>query len=349
MLDLIQRLVDREHAYAAGGDVYFSVRSFDGYGKLSGHNVDDLRAGARVEPGEAKRDPLDFALWKAAKPGEPSWDSPWGPGRPGWHIECSAMSLEYLGPGFDVHAGGSDLIFPHHANEIAQSEAYTGRPFARYWLHNGMINLGGEKMSKSTGHIVDLAEAIEQFSPMAVRLFYLRAHYRSPLEHSDELLSDARAAVERLWAFRRRVAEPVSAAPDAAAMQRFTEAMDADFNTPIAVGVLFDVVREGNRRLDEGEDAGSLLAAFDEIVEVLGLAPPVATLDEVASDLAALAARLGVDAGTSARQTLELLIDFRQEARRARRWQDADEVRDRLAELDIVVEDTPDGARWHRR
>ncbi len=211
-----------------------------------------------------------------------------------------------------------------------------------------MINLSGEKMSKSTGHIVDLAEAIQRFSPMAVRLFYLRAHYRSPLEHSDELMADARAAVERLWAFRRRVAGPAATAPDAAAMERFTNAMEADFNTPIAVGVLFDLVREGNRLLDEGEDAGPLLAAFDEIVAVLGLAPPEATLDELASDLAALAGQLGVTAGTSPQQTLERLIDFREEARRARRWEDADEVRHRLVELGIVVEDTPDGARWHR-
>jgi len=206
MVALIATLVERGHAYAAGGDVYFAVRSLPAYGKLSGRNVDDMRSGARIEPGELKRDPLDFALWKASKPGEPTWDSPWGPGRPGWHIECSAMAVARLGFGFDIHGGGLDLIFPHHENEIAQSEAAEGsEPFARYWLHNGMLTLRGEKMSKSEGNVVGLLDVLDRYRPEAVRLYYLRAHYRQPLEFGDDLLADAEASLGRLWAFRRRI------------------------------------------------------------------------------------------------------------------------------------------------
>ncbi|NIY44948.1 MAG: cysteine--tRNA ligase, partial [Gemmatimonadetes bacterium] len=253
MLDLIATLIDRGLAYPAGGDVYFSVRKLSGYGKLSGRNVDDLQAGARVAVGEHKADPLDFALWKGAKPGEPQWDSPWGPGRPGWHIECSAMAAEYLGEGFDIHGGGPDLIFPHHENEIAQSEGAGASPFARYWLHNEMLNLGGEKMAKSTGHVIDLATAIERFGGAAVRLFYLRAHYRSPLEYSEQLMEDAAAALERLRAFARR-GSWVGAQPGGDWLDRFTAAMDDDFNTPDALAVAFEAVKEGNRRLDAGEE-----------------------------------------------------------------------------------------------
>jgi cysteinyl-tRNA synthetase len=346
MQAMISILIEEDHAYESGGDVYFSVRSFPEYGRLSGHRIDELVSGARVEPGEHKRDPLDFALWKAAKLGEPRWDSPWGPGRPGWHIECSAMSLEYLGNGFDIHAGGSDLIFPHHENEIAQSEAATGERFARYWLHNGMINLGGEKMAKSTGHVIDLSTAIERFSPMAVRLFYLRAHYRTPQEYSETLLADAKAAVERLWAFRRRGGSPSE--PDEAVVNRFVEAMEDDFNTPEAVSVLFEVVRDGNRLLDAGEDVGVQVATFDLIAGVLGLVPPAVGLDELDGPLGVLARSLGVDTGSTPEETVELLIDARAAARAERDWARSDTIRDRLGTLGIVLEDTPDGARWHR-
>ncbi len=348
MQHLISELIDRDHAYAASGDVYYSVRSFPDYGKLSGHRIDELQSGARVEPGEHKRDPLDFALWKAAKPGEPRWGSPWGEGRPGWHIECSAMSMEYLGTNFDIHGGGSDLIFPHHENEIAQSEGATGEPFARYWLHNGMINLGGEKMSKSTGHVIDLITAIERFGGMAIRLFYLRAHYRTPQEYSESLLADAKASIGRLWAFRRRVTGPVSAAPDAQVVSAFTEAMDDDFNTPAAVGVLFDAVREGNRRLDAGEDAGPIAAAFDEIVGALGLVDTSAALDDLEEPVAAVASGFGVQTEGGVAATLERLIARRNEARQDRDWATADGIRSALADLGVILEDTPDGVRWHR-
>jgi cysteinyl-tRNA synthetase len=348
MLDLLDRLIDRGHAYPADGDVYYAVRSFPEYGKLSGHRIDELRSGARVEPGEHKRDPLDFALWKGVKPGEPHWPSPWGEGRPGWHIECSAMSMEYLGADFDIHGGGSDLIFPHHENEIAQSEGATGRRFARYWLHNGMINLGGEKMSKSTGHVIDLTTAIERFGGMAIRLFYLRAHYRTPQEYSEDLLADAKAAVGRLWSFRRRAGASTDAAPDPEVVAAFTEAMDDDFNTPAAVAVLFDAVREGNRRLDAGEDAGPIVAAFDEIVGALGLVDPHAGLEGLDATLRRIAERFEVAAPDGPEAVLQALIERRDHARRERAWDTADAIRGALAEIGITLEDTPDGVRWHR-
>ena len=265
MIEMIGRLVDKDMAYESDGDVYFAVRSYEPYGKLSGRNIDDLQSGARVDPGDRKRDPLDFALWKAAKPGEPFWESPWGPGRPGWHIECSAMARRYLGDGFDIHAGGLDLIFPHHENEVAQSEAANGAAFARYWLHNGMVNLAGEKMSKSTGHVVDLLDALHRYPPLAVRLFYLRTHYRKPLEFSEEALDDAAASLDRLWAFRRRLPEHLESAPEAAALERYRAAMDDDFDVAGGLAVLFDVVREGNRALDGGSNAEAWGAAYDEL------------------------------------------------------------------------------------
>jgi len=347
MLTLIETLIDKGLAYPAGGDVYFTVRSLPTYGLLSGRNLDDLMVGARVEPGEHKRDPLDFALWKAAKPSEPAWDSPWGRGRPGWHIECSAMALEYLGSGFDIHAGGTDLIFPHHENEIAQSEGATGETFANYWLHNEMLNLGGEKMSKSTGHVIDLAEAIRRFTPMAVRLFYLRAHYRTPQEYSEELLADARSAIERLWAFRRRT--NAAGQPEASVMEAFIDVMDDDFNTAAAIGILFDTVREGNRRIDLDEDPTGWVAAFDEIVGVLGFEPPPSDLFGMAEQIDDLLKSLNILPGGNTQESVAQLLSERDQARARSEWKRADAVRDGLAALGIVVEDTPDGARWHRR
>ena len=342
MIDLIGTLIGSDHAYVADGDVYYSVRSFPEYGKLSRHDPDDLRAGDRVEPGEQKRDPLDFALWKAAKPGEPSWESPWGPGRPGWHIECSAMARRYLGDDFDIHAGGHDLIFPHHENEIAQSEAATGVRFARYWMHNGLMNLGGEKMAKSTGNVVDLVEVLQSREPSAVRLLYLRTHYRKPLEFSEEALEDAEASLQRLWAFRRRVKGPTEDPANAEAMSRFQTAMDDDFDVAGALGVLFDVVREGNRRLDDGEEAGALVAAFDEIMAMLGLDEQQEGVDDLANQIARLADRVGAE------PDIDSLLERRAQARGAGEFEVSDVIRDELAALGIVVEDTADGVRWHR-
>jgi len=348
MVALIATLVERGHAYAAGGDVYFAVRSLPAYGKLSGRNVDDMRSGARIEPGELKRDPLDFALWKASKPGEPTWDSPWGPGRPGWHIECSAMAVARLGFGFDIHGGGLDLIFPHHENEIAQSEAAEGsEPFARYWLHNGMLTLRGEKMSKSEGNVVGLLDVLDRYRPEAVRLYYLRAHYRQPLEFGDDLLADAEASLGRLWAFRRRI-DAVDAAPDAGVVGAFRRAMDADFNTAEAMAVLFDAVREGNRLADAGEDAGPIAAAYDEIVAVLGIGEDTADLGDVAESLRVLATELGVG-GSEPAAIVSGLVALRSTARQVRDFTTSDRIRDELAALGIVLEDGADGTSWHRR
>ncbi len=346
IIALIEQLVAAGHAYVADGDVYFGVRSYPEYGKLSGRNVDDLLAGARVDPGDKKADPLDFALWKAAKPDEPSWESPWGEGRPGWHIECSAMARTYLGEGFDIHGGGDDLIFPHHENEIAQSEAATGVPFASYWMHNGMLNLGGEKMAKSTGHVIGLRQAVTDYPAPALWLFYLRAHYRSQLEHSLQLLDEAVASHARLDAFRRRVAG-AGDHPDAVFLARFTAAMDDDFNTPEAIGVLFDLVREGNRRLDAGEDASDLAATFDVIAGILGFERGARTSSAAWPRLADLAAREGV-AGEEAGDVVDGLIAARAAARANRDWERADAIRDDLAAAGVVLEDTPDGVRWYR-
>ena len=347
MIDMIAGLVERGLAYTGGGDVYFRVRGAGGYGKLSGRNVDELRTGARVEPGADKEDPLDFALWKAAKPGEPSWPSPWGAGRPGWHIECSAMSAKYLGAPFDIHAGGADLVFPHHENEIAQSEGSSGRPLARYWLHNGMVNMGGEKLSKSTGHVVDLAEAVERYGGPAVRLFYLRAAYRSPLEFSEEMLEEASAGLERVRAFCRRAA--LAPAPHQGTVKRFAEAMDDDFNTAEGLAALFEAVRQGNARVDAGRDAGPWAAAVSEIAGVLGIDLFFDEgLDDLAGRLAELAAAYGVEAG-SPRGVVDALVAARRAAREARDWDRADDIRGRLAGIGVLIEDSADGVRWFRR
>jgi len=349
MITMIEQLIDLGHAYEANGDVYFSVRGFPGYGKLSGRDIDELQSGSRVAVDDTKQDPLDFAVWKAAKPGEPSWPSPWGEGRPGWHIECSAMAHEYLGESFDIHGGGNDLVFPHHENEIAQAEAALGiDPFARYWMHNGMLTLTGEKMAKSTGHMIDLLEAVTKYPGLAVRLFYLRTHYRKPLEFSEEALADATASLERLWAFRRRRPGPIEAEPAAATMESFRRAMDHDLDVAGALGALFDAVRDGNRSLDAGEAADPLIAAYDQIVAVLGLGEPVRELDDIAGGLEALAARFDL-AGRSSGALLDALVVRRDAARVDKDWGTSDEIRDALAALGVVVVDGADGSAWHRR
>jgi cysteinyl-tRNA synthetase len=331
MLELIGQLIDRGLAYVRNGDVYFSVQELDGYGRLSGRRPEELRSGYRIDVDEQKEDPLDFALWKAAKPGEPTWDSPWGPGRPGWHIECSAMATKYLGDGFDIHGGGIDLIFPHHENEVAQSEGASRGTFARYWLHNGMVNLSGEKMSKSTGQIVELETILDSSGGRALRLLYVRAHYRSPIEFSDELLAEAAESLDRLDRFRERIEPGV---PDPGAIERFKEIMDHDFGTPEAVSLVFDLVREGNRLMDQGGDASGLAGAVAEIIDVLGIydAEPAPHRASELSDV-----------------EVAELIEARNEARKDRRFAEADQIRDRLAAAGVTIEDGPDGTRWIRR
>ncbi|HJX12599.1 MAG TPA: cysteine--tRNA ligase, partial [Dehalococcoidales bacterium] len=256
MLEVIQGLMSRGYAYESGGTVYFRVRNVADYGKLSHRSLDSMKAGARIEPGEAKEDPMDFVLWKAAKPGEPSWESPWGPGRPGWHIECSAMSLKYLGESIDIHGGGQDLIFPHHENETAQSESFTGvRPFARYWLHNGLLQLDAEKMSKSLGNLVTIKDALQKYGADALHVFVLSSHYRSPLTYSEEVMEAAARGAERLRQAaggEKEGRQKGGSADDFC--RRFTEAMDDDFNTAQAMAALFDLAREINRAEEAGAD-----------------------------------------------------------------------------------------------
>ena len=337
MIGLIERLVEVGSAYEGGGDVFFSVRKFDGYGALSGRNVDDLRAGARIEPTERKRDPLDFVLWKAAKPGEPSWASPWGRGRPGWHIECSAMAAKYLGTAFDIHAGGLDLIFPHHENEIAQSESASGRRFARFWLHNGMVTLDEEKMSKSVGNVISLAEALDRYGANVVRLFLLSAHYRSPIDFSDARLAEARAGFDRWSTFIRSSAGLEHAGDSdvdavAQARKQFAESMNEDLGTPGAQAALFDLVSAGNRALESGdrEETAAIRAAFLELASVLGF-----TFDEQGPG------------DNLVEPLVEELLRLRREARERKDFATADGIRTRLAEIGIVLEDSADGTRWH--
>ncbi|HVM20994.1 MAG TPA: cysteine--tRNA ligase [Egibacteraceae bacterium] len=336
MIGLIERLVEVGAAYEGAGDVFFSVRKFEKYGQLSGRNVDELRAGARIEPTERKRDPLDFVLWKGAKPGEPSWPSPWGRGRPGWHIECSAMAGKYLGPSFDIHAGGLDLVFPHHENEIAQSEAASGRRFARYWLHNGMVTLDEEKMSKSVGNVIGLVEALDRYGANVLRLFLLSAHYRSPVDFNEARLEDARAGFDRWSAFLRAAAgidvKPAESEVVADARRRFTEAMDDDLATPTAQAALFDLARDGNRALEDGDDptAAAVRDALVELTGVLGY-----SFDD------------GRAHGSLVGPLVEELLRLRQEARERRDFATADGIRDRLAAIGVVVEDSATGARWH--
>ena len=349
IIAMVQGLIDCGHAYMVGGDVYFRVRSFPGYGKLSHRDLDDLLAGARIEVDERKDDPLDFALWKAAKPGEPSWDSPWGPGRPGWHIECSAMSSTYLDGQIDIHGGGADLIFPHHENEIAQSEAFLGvEPFARYWMHNGLLQVGADKMSKSLRNFVPLKEILDRGLGPAFRVMVLQSHYRAPMTYSEEGLLAAERGLDRLRAAADPDA-PVISTEDAAAVsdldlaalaaetdRRFHAAMDDDFNAPEAMAALFDLARAINRARGERQPAARIEPARAKLVELAG----VLGID--------LEAATGV-ATADAAPFIDLLLRVREELRQRREWALSDMIRDELGKLEVVVEDTAAGATWTRR
>jgi len=365
IIQLIKTLIDKGRAYASGGDVYFSVRGFPGYGALSGRNVEEMRAGARIAPGEQKQDPMDFALWKAAKPGEPKWDSPWGPGRPGWHIECSAMSMKYLGPTLDIHGGGLDLIFPHHENERAQSEAATGKTFARFWMHNGFVTIRGEKMSKSLGNFVTIRDILEKYHPEALRLFLLSKHYRSPLDYGPEALNETTSALDRCYTAlseARHLSErPVKkqrpftdeARESADTLDhlrdRFDQSMDDDFNTAQALGHLFDGVRALNRLGREAEKRPSALYieplksgadAIQGAARVIGLLNQDPDVYIRKRNLEALGLL-----GMTESDVLKV-IEERARAREKKDWTDADRIRGELAARGITLQDGPDGTTW---
>ena len=353
IVSMVERLIERGAAYqGVNGDVYYDVSTFPAYGALSDRKVEDLRSGARVEVDEAKDDPLDFVLWKSSKPGEPSWDSPWGPGRPGWHIECSAMSSACLGDHFDIHGGGMDLQFPHHENEIAQSEAATGGKFVNVWMHNGFVRIDDEKMSKSLGNFFTVRGVLERYPAEAVRFFMLSSHYRSPLNYSEDHLRQADASVRRLYTALRGLdgspispdaIEPDAVEPDADWLARFRAAMDDDFNTPEAISVLFDLAREVNRARESDPDrARGLAGTLRALGAVLGLL-----------DADAEAWLHGASAVESAGQgpddgEIEAMIARRAEARARRDWGEADRLRDELAAVGVVLEDGARGTVWRR-
>jgi cysteinyl-tRNA synthetase len=346
IVDMIKTLIDNSHAYqGSNGDVYYDVSRFENYGALSGKNTDDLQAGARVAVDEAKDDPLDFVLWKTAKPDEPSWPSPWGEGRPGWHIECSAMSTECLGAHFDIHGGGMDLKFPHHENEIAQSEAATGEHFVNYWMHNGFVRIDDEKMSKSLGNFFTVREILKSYRAEEIRYFILASHYRSPLNYSQENLDNGKAALTRLYSSLRGLA-PVATTESGCGdyHDAFYKAMDDDFNTPEAIAVLFDLTREINKHKQQDTDTANRLAGcLISLGEVLGLlqVDPDAYLRDTAPGQP--------DApGTLSAAAVEDLIARRLKARTEKDWAEADRIRDELDAAGIILEDGAEGTSWRR-
>ncbi len=371
MIAMIEALISKDHAYVSGGDVYFSVRSYEPYGSLSGRHVDDLMSGARVEANDRKRDPLDFALWKAAKPGEPYWDSPWGEGRPGWHTECAAMVEKYLGVPIDIHGGGSDLSFPHHENESAQAGAAFGAELARTWMHTGMLTVDGEKMSKSLGNFHTLKDVLANHDPMALRLLMLQTHYRSPLDFSFERLEGAGSSLDRFatlvrnlsWAGEKNVrpdaaAHPTSADDDLSgsidvARSRFTAEMRDDFNTAGALAAVFSLVTQANAYLDSTTESGvdpelttSVVRTIVELLGVLGIRLPEAGASELPMELIDLAAELlGGQAFDTPEEAAEGLMEARAGARVAKNWATADAIRDGLTALGFTIEDTAAGAR----
>lgn len=346
IINIVSTLIEKGYAYEAAGDVYFSTKKFDEYGKLSHQPLEDLEAGARINIGEVKREPMDFALWKSAKPGEPYWESPWGHGRPGWHIECSAMVRRYLGETIDIHCGGQDLIFPHHENEIAQSECCNSKPFANYWMHNGFITVDKVKMSKSLGNFFTVRDVAEQYGYEPIRYLMISCQYRSPINYSFDAIEQCKTALERLYTCRDNLDFALKNAKDEAGEKdaeviavidskkdKFIEAMEDDLNTGEALGAVFELVREINTKVNDGVQSKALVdyavKVFDELTGVLGLL-------------------YNRETKSSLDDEIEALIAARNEARKNRNWAEADRIRDELKAQGIVLEDTPQGVKWHR-
>jgi cysteinyl-tRNA synthetase len=362
MIDTVKVLIDKGYAYAVDGDVYFEVGSFSDYGKLSKRNLEDLLSGARVEVDERKRSPLDFVLWKSSKEGEPSWESPWGPGRPGWHLECTAMSVKYLGESFDIHGGGADLIFPHHENEIAQSEALTGRPFVKYWMHNGFITIDKEKMSKSLGNFFTIKEILQKYDPEVVRCFLLSAHYRSPIEFSDKQLNESEVSIDRYYSTAMRINDFIQVAGDtdragnfseleemlSSVKEKFHSAMSDDFNTASALGYIFELLKETNRYLDSvpsGEKAREIVVRAKDLLDEIG---GVLNIFNRNSEEWYRSLKKVRKIELSDEALLEK-IDERQEARKGRDFATADRIRNELEEMGIILEDKKDRTSWKIR
>ena len=348
MIDIIESLIEKGYAYESNGDVYFEVKKYkDGYGELSKQNIEDLESGARINVNEIKKDALDFALWKSSKPNEPSWDSPWGKGRPGWHIECSAMSRKYLGESFDIHGGGLDLIFPHHENEMAQSKCGCGGTFARYWMHNGYININGEKMSKS-GSFVLLRDILKSFEGRVIRLFILGSHYRKPMEFSDYELNQAKSSLERIENTLKRIKDIDSEARGEnnceellitknEIEQKFIEAMDDDFNTAQALGYVFELIKAVNKALDDGEVSIKGLEILNEVFDYLNV---------VIQEVLGVKLKLEAEVNNISAELIEFILELRKNARDEKNWALSDKIRDRLLDMGIKIKDGKDKTTW---
>ena len=348
MIDIIESLIEKGYAYESNGDVYFEVKKYkDGYGELSKQNIEDLESGARINVNEIKKDALDFALWKSSKPNEPSWDSPWGKGRPGWHIECSAMSRKYLGESFDIHGGGLDLIFPHHENEMAQSKCGCGGTFARYWMHNGYININGEKMSKS-GSFVLLRDILKSFEGRVIRLFILGSHYRKPMEFSDYELNQAKSSLERIENTLKRIKDIDSEARGEnnceellitknEIKQKFIEAMDDDFNTAQALGYVFELIKAVNKALDDGEVSKKGLEILNEVFDYLNI---------VIQEVLGVKLKLEAEVNNISAELIEFILELRKNARDEKNWALSDKIRDRLLDMGIKIKDGKDKTTW---
>jgi len=374
MIKMIQQILDRGYGYLADGDVYFSVEKYKDYGKLSGQKIDEMKSGARIKPGEKKQSPLDFALWKHAKPDEPSWDSPWGKGRPGWHIECSTMSGKYLGLPFDIHGGGMDLRFPHHENEIAQAEAATGKQFSKYWMHIGLLTVDGEKMSKSLGNIINVKDLLKKWDSEVLRMFFAQAQYRSPPDFSEKALINAKKGLKRIYRLKNRLEElsKNSARFDESKLtdeekgylkiikdfkNNFNKAMDDDFNTPKAFAEIFDFVNKSNKFIKSNEKADSAvykhsLDVFMKLGLVLTLFQPrkdKQDLTELNENLMKLVAQNNKEPSKVVEENIRILLDIREQARKEKNWKKADEIRNNLQEIGVYIEDTIKGPVWKKK
>jgi cysteinyl-tRNA synthetase len=355
IIELIEVLMEKGLAYRINGDVFYSVEKFENYGKLSGRKLEDMEAGARVEVDERKRNPFDFALWKSLKPGEPSWESPWGKGRPGWHIECSAMSSAYLGETFDIHGGGKDLVFPHHENEIAQSEGAYGKPFATYWIHNGFVNINNEKMSKSLGNFLLIKDILKSYHPDSVRLFLLSNHYRSPIDYNDKAMQESDSGLDKIYSLIERVEQKqdliinVNDQAKGEYWVRFAEAMDDDFNTAKGIGAVFDAVRHINRLMDENKE--NISADVRQIInsiyrDIMNIAGVLGILSEKAETYFEKKRTKFLEKKEVDTSLIDSMVRERFEARKAKEWKKADEIRKKLTDMGVIIEDRPEGSVW---